>query len=79
MEMVLSYWYVYVCVCFVCIQRELWAKIKHRLGECVNNKMWNDWTTHVILLVKTDFTALENSHYLQALLQLKLKIYIYTK
>lgn len=33
-----------VCVCFVCIEGKLWAKIKHRLGEYVN-KMWNNCFT----------------------------------
>lgn len=30
-----------VCVCFVCMERKLWAKIKQRLGEYVK-KMWNN-------------------------------------
>ena len=69
-EMVVSDWYVYV----LCVSRE----------SC-EPKLSTDWGNVLIrcgitvLWVKTDDSASENSHYLHALLQLKLKIYIYTK
>lgn len=69
-EMVVSDWYMYV----LCVSRE----------SC-EPKLSTDWENVLIrcritvLQVKTDDSASENSHYLQALLHLKLKIYIYTK